>query len=53
MPDASVRRILPHETGNGRHPEWAWPRTLRFAILVSGAFWLIVGLFVWALLRGV
>jgi hypothetical protein len=34
-----------------RDPNWTWPRTLRLAILVSGAFWLVVGLCVWAYLR--
>jgi hypothetical protein len=34
-----------------RDPNWPWPRTLRLAILLSGAFWLVVGFCVWAYLR--
>jgi hypothetical protein len=32
----------------GRDRKWAWPQTLRLAILISGAFWLLVALAVWA-----
>jgi hypothetical protein len=31
-----------------RERKWAWPQTLRLAILLSGAFWLLVALAVWA-----
>jgi len=27
---------------------WGWARTLRFAIMISALFWLIVGVSVWA-----
>jgi hypothetical protein len=34
-----------------RDRKWPWPQTLRLAILISGAFWLLVALGVWAYLR--
>lgn len=37
--------------GAGRDRNWSWPQTLRFAILVSGLFWLVIGLCVWAYLN--
>jgi hypothetical protein len=30
-----------------RDRKWVWPQTLRLAILISGAFWLLVALAVW------
>jgi hypothetical protein len=39
---------LKTDAGGKTDSKWRWPVTLRFAILVSGAFWLIVGLSVWA-----
>ena len=41
----------PVKTGRDRERKWPWPRTLRLAILISGAFWLLVAAGVWAYLR--
>jgi len=34
--------------GESSGRNWGWARTLRFAIVVSALFWLIVGVSVWA-----
>ena len=41
----------PVKTGRDRDRKWPWPRTLRLAILISGAFWLLVAAGIWAYLR--
>jgi len=46
-PDLLVR---PPANSRGTDREWAWPQTLRFVLLMSGLFWLVVGLCVWAFL---
>jgi hypothetical protein len=41
----------PVKAERDRDRKWPWPRTLRLAILISGAFWLLVAAGVWAYLR--
>ena len=36
--------------GVARERKWAWPQTLRLAIVISGMFWIFVGLAVWGYL---
>ncbi len=38
----------PARAGQSDGRDWGWARTLRFAIVVSALFWLIVSLSVWA-----
>jgi hypothetical protein len=42
----------PVRTGRDRERKWPWPRTLRLAILISGAFWILVAVGVWAYFAG-
>lgn len=41
----------PVKAGRDGDRTWAWPRTLRLAILISGAFWLLVAAGIWAYFR--
>ena len=41
----------PVKRGRDRTRKWPWPQTLRLAILISGAFWLLVAAALWAYLR--
>jgi hypothetical protein len=46
--DTSAPPSRSARAGESSGRDWGWARTLRFAIVVSALFWLIVGLSMWA-----
>ncbi len=54
-PEEHPADVRAHTAGKpvkiGRDRKRPWPQTLRLAILISGAFWLLVAVGVWAYLR--